>query len=77
MDKSNYRGINILSCLSKLFTGILNKRITKFLTDNQIIHISQIGFREGHRSCDHVFILKTLIDVYKKRKKAIYTSFID
>ena len=30
----NYRPITILSCLGKLFTGILNDRINKFLEDN-------------------------------------------
>ena len=29
-DKSNYRGISILSCLGKMFTGIINKRISIF-----------------------------------------------
>ena len=30
-DPDNYRGITILSCFGKLFTGLLNSRIIKYL----------------------------------------------
>ena len=36
-DPGNYRPITILSCLGKLFTAILNTRITKFLEENVIL----------------------------------------
>ena len=30
-DVTNYRGITLVSCISKLFTAVLNKRIAVFL----------------------------------------------
>ena len=40
----NYRPITILSCLSKLFTSILNLRLTKYLETNEILNENQAGF---------------------------------
>jgi len=36
-DTNNYRGISISSCLGKLFTSILNRRISSFLEENEIL----------------------------------------
>ena len=33
-DPNNYRGITLLSCLGKLFTAVLNERLTSYLEDN-------------------------------------------
>ena len=41
----NYRPITLLSCLGKLFTCILNKRITDYVESNDIINNVQAGFR--------------------------------
>lgn len=73
----NYRGISILSCIGKLFNSILNKRIVDFLQSKGIIHISQIGFKENCRTSDHVFVLKTIIDYYKKKRKFVFGCFVD
>ena len=43
----NYRGITILSCLGKLFTSVVNTRITKFAEAINLIGIEQAGFRKG------------------------------
>ena len=40
----NYRGITLLSCMSKLFTAILNKRINKVIEDNNVLSDAQFGF---------------------------------
>ena len=37
MDPSNYRGISILSCLSKLYTAILNKRLMSYAIQRGIL----------------------------------------
>ena len=45
---------------------IINDRLTKYLDEHNIIHNNQIGFRKGYRTSHHVFVLKTLIDLYTK-----------
>lgn len=58
---NNYRPISILPSMSKILEKILNNRLTKFLTDNNIISNNQYGFRSGlstdgavHTLTDHI-----------------------
>ena len=43
---SNYRPISLTSLLSKIYTFILNKRLTVFVETNNILPIEQAGFRQ-------------------------------
>ena len=72
-DPANYRGITLLSCLSKLFTSIINNRLC------EVVHINenQAGFRQHHSTLDHIFTLKSLIDIYFKKQKKMFCAFID
>ena len=71
-DPSNYRGITLLSCLAKLFSNLINHRLTLFVDNNNIIGPEKAGFRAGFSTTDHMFAIKTLIDLYNhKRKKTI------
>ena len=55
----NYRPITLLSCFGKLFTSILNNRITKYIDESHIIDANQAGFRKGFSTTDNLFILQT------------------
>ena len=68
MDPSNYRGISILSCLGKLYSAILNKRLLKYATDNKILKDEQLGFLAGNRTSDAHLILHSLIQSYCHKK---------
>jgi hypothetical protein len=74
---NNYRGITLTSVMGKLFNSILNNRIVDFLEKNQIMKSEQIGFRSKCRTSDHIFVIKALMDKYKKLKKPLYMCFID
>ena len=76
-DPNNYRGITILSCLGKLFSNFLNNRLTRFVEDNKIIGPEQAGFRPGFSTTDHMFALKSLIDIYLSKRKRLYCCYID
>ena len=76
-DPNNYRGITVCSCLGKFFTLIIKERLTKYLDEHDVIHNNQIGFRKGYRTSDHVFVLKSLIDLYTKNDKKVYACFVD
>jgi hypothetical protein len=69
LDPNNYRAISVSSCLSKIFTHIINQRLGDFCDDNDIIPCEQIGFCKGHGTTDHIFVLKTIIDLMKRNKK--------
>ena len=76
-NPNNYRGITFLSCLGKLFSFFLNSRLTRFVEVNQIIGSEQAGFRSGFSTTDHMFALKSLIDIYLSKRKRLYCCYID
>ena len=48
-----------------------------FLQEQGTIKEKQIGFRKGFRTSDHMFVLKTIVDSHIKKKRKLYTCFID
>ena len=76
-NPDNYRPITILSCLGKLFTAVLNQRLTKYVEQNSVIGEDQLGFRQKYSTIDGVFILHALCELAKNRSKSIYAAFID
>ena len=73
----NYRGISLLSCISKIFTAILNNRLTIFLDANSTLVEEQNGFR-SKRSCqEHIFSLQSIIKSRQKESKKTLVAFID
>ena len=76
-DPENYRPITILSCLGKLFTSVLNNRLSMFLEDNEVLYENQAGFRKGYATTDHIFSLHALRELLKLRKKKLFCVFID
>ena len=79
MDPDNYRGICVISCLSKLFLLILTQRLSSFVNTCKIINRSQIGFQNSKRTSDHIFSLKTIINkhVSSVPRGKIYMCFVD
>ena len=68
-DPDNYMGITILSCMGKLFTSFLNNKLNTYLTNYSGLGEEQAGCRKNYGTCDHIFNLKCLIDLYLCRKK--------
>lgn len=52
VEPTNYRGISVCSCLGKLFTRLLQKRLDVFLESNNLLSPNQAGFRKGQRTTD-------------------------
>ena len=78
-NPGNYRGISLLSILSKVFTSILNNRLYRWAENNHKICPEQAGFRQNYGTCDQIF---TLISMIKKsafgcKKGKLYVAFID
>ena len=76
-DTDNYRGITLLSCLGKLFTATLNTRLTNFLEDNMLLLENQAGFRSEYSTNDHMFTLKSIIDLYLSSGRRLFCAFVD
>ena len=76
-DPINYRPITILSCLSKVFTAVINNRLTKFLDNSNLLNENQAGFRKEYSTSDHSFVLSSLIEILKVKKQKLYCAFVD
>lgn len=66
-----------MSCLGKLFTSILIERIRTYLSNTGMIGDGQAGFRIKHSTLDHIFTLYSIVDFYLRKKRRIYSAFID
>ena len=65
----------ISSCVGKLFTKILTKRIDEFIRVNGLWKFNQCGFKADHRTEDNLFILNTIYEKYINKENN--TAFVD
>jgi hypothetical protein len=77
-NPANYRGISLLSTISKIYTGALARRLNGWAERKDTVTEFQMGFRKGRRTTDNIFILRTIVDKYLARKRGkIYWIFVD
>ncbi len=57
----NYMGITVGPILAKLFSMILNKRLSKWVEQHGLHAKGQAGFHKDYHTIDQLFILRTLI----------------
>ena len=74
---NNYRPITFISCVSKLWTKIMAKRVSASIEVEDIIGPEQNGFRPNRSCSDNTFILNTILELNKSRKKLSYLLFVD
>ena len=73
----NYRGITLLSVMGKLFTRILNTRLTNWAETYYVYIEAQAGFRSEMGTVDNVFVLHGLITHLINQGKKLYCAFVD
>lgn len=56
---------------------IINHRLLRFLTENNVLSKSQIGFLPNYRTTDHIFTLSTLTDNQINKNKSKFSCFVD
>ncbi|XP_031358768.1 uncharacterized protein LOC116182371 [Photinus pyralis] len=74
-DCSNYRGITILSVVSKVYEHIMEARL-RIQIEEQLAD-TQSGFRKGRSVQDHIFSIKQMIEKSKMQNSEIYMAFLD
>ena len=78
LDTANYRGITLISCLSKFFLSILNNRLVVFAAENNLLSPSQLGFVLGNRCSDaHIIIHNLIKKKCHARNSKIFSCFVD
>ena len=76
-DVNNYRGVTLVSCFSKIFTGVLNKRLTDWAENNNMTSDSQFGFRRGRSTTDAIFVLHAAVQKVLNEKGRLFCAFVD
>ena len=71
------RTISLLNVCSKLYSYIINKRLSRWVEDNDVPGDIQAGFRKDHSTIDHIFTLFSMIQRHLLRNKKLYVAFID
>ena len=73
----NYQSISLLSIFSKVYSSVLNTRLSNYSEAVGILNEEQNGFRKG-RSCEeHAFVLSNVIRLRLDEKRNTFVSFID
>ena len=73
----NYRDISLLSCVSKLYSRVINNRLTAYCNICDILVDEQNGFRKDRSCLDHIFSLSSIIKNRLLNNKPTFTCFID
>ena len=73
----NYRGISLLSVVSKLYSFVLNKRLLNYLESEDMLVDEQKGFRPDKSCEDHVYTACTVIRNRMLNKQSTFATFID
>ena len=77
-DPNNYRGISLLSCVGKLFTKLICKRLTHWAAENDGISDVQGGFVKGKSTIDQIFIFQSMVSKYLSRRNGrFYSVYVD
>lgn len=63
-DVGSYRGITLQSCLSKLFTSILNHRISDYCDKYSTLSDAQFGFKKGRSTTDAICSLFSIVYMF-------------
>ena len=73
----NDRGITLLSALGKLFSRILNNKLTEWAEEYHIYMEAQAGFRKNMGTIDNIFVLHGVINHLLNKNKKLCAASID
>ena len=76
-DVNNFRSIILLSTLGKLFTRVLNNRLTTWVEEYYIYIEAQAGFRANTSTADNMFVLHGIINHMLNSNKKLFCAFVD
>ena len=63
--------------MSKIFTSVLNNRLSKYLEDNDNLNETQSGFRKEYSTTDDIMALYGHLECVKSRRNKLYCCFAD
>ena len=76
-DPSNYRGITLLSCLLKTYTGLIFERLYKWTETYGLLPPNQFAFRRGYSTLQAITNLVSNIKSSLASIGRYYVCFVD
>ena len=76
-EAENYRGITLLSALGKLFSRMINNRLSEWAEHYYVLIEAQAGLRPGMGTVDNIFVLRGLITHHLNHGKKLFCAFVD
>src|SRR5258705_2906441 len=75
----NYRPIAVINLITKILTAILANRLMYWAEINSVLQEEQNAFRMGRSTSEHIFVLKSVlqVDLRITKKSKLYVAFID
>jgi hypothetical protein len=74
--KDNYRGIAVGNVLGKVFSMVLEQRLSPWAEENGHRAQVQAGFWKGMRTTYQLFILRHVLDKYQLQKQQLFCCFV-
>ena len=69
----NHRGITTSTAIGTIVDSLIDKRIQNIVPFTE----AQGGGKSGASTCDHLFILRAIIDISRKEKRQTFITFYD
>ena len=70
-----YRGISLLCCIYKIYTNILNRKISKCVVNRQVPE--QCEFCKGKSCLDQIYVLDSVLRNRSNENKDTFVAMID
>lgn len=76
-DANSYRNIGLESCLLKMLTLIIDRRLRDWAAATGRVPMMQNGFRAGHRTMNNVFTLRAVVESTRARAETLWVVLVD
>lgn len=74
-NRANYRRVSLLSCVYKLYTRVLQRRLAAYLREH--IVEEQAGFSEGKGCDDNLCIMTEVMERKVANREALFVALVD
>ena len=70
---SNYRGINVIDCIAKIYDMVLAGRLSQWFKPCR----EQAGSQAGRGCVEHIVTLRLFMDIARRKKLKLFVTFVD